>query len=154
MPYKPEREWLMPGIARFTPEQITAARTYAVSTPPADIDPRIEALVTDLIGRVADKWTMLVLEVLAEKGELRFTRLAEAVEGISQKMLTQTLRTMERDGLIVRTIHPVVPPKVEYRLTQLGLTLGAAFCGVWVWAAENLAQVEEARRTFDGRPHA
>jgi DNA-binding HxlR family transcriptional regulator len=114
-----------------------------------DLDPRIEALVNDLIGRVADKWTMLVLEVLTEKGVLRFTRLSELVEGVSQKMLTQTLRHMERDGLLTRTVHPVVPPKVEYELTQLGLSLGAAFCGVWVWAAENLEHVELARRKFD-----
>jgi len=105
--------------------------------------------VHDLIGRVADKWTMLILDVLAEKGELRFTRLGEMVEGISQKMLTQTLRQMERDGLLTRTVHPVVPPKVEYRLTALGLSLGAAFCGVWVWAAENLQQIEKARLDFD-----
>ena len=141
----------MPKIPQFTEEQIAAAKVYAASTPPADLDPKIEALVNDLIGRVADKWTMLVLEVLAEKGELRFTRLGELVEGISQKMLTQTLRQMERDGLITRTVHPVVPPKVEYKLTHLGLSLGAAFCGVWVWAAENLNQVEQARREFDGK---
>ena len=103
----------------------------------------------DLIGQVADKWTMLILEVLAEKGKLRFTRLSELVEGISQKMLTQTLRHMERDGLLTRTVHPVVPPKVEYELTQLGLSLGAAFCGVWIWAAKNLDQVEKARVEFD-----
>ena len=140
----------MPKLPQFTEEQIAAA-VYAASTPPADLDPKIEALVNDLIGRVADKWTMLVLEVLAEKGELRFTRLSELVEGISQKMLTQTLRQMERDGLITRTVHPVVPPKVEYKLTHLGLSLGAAFCGVWVWAAENLKYVEQARREFDGK---
>jgi len=140
----------MPKLPQFTEEQIAAA-VYAASTPPADLDPKIEALVNDLIGRVADKWTMLVLEVLAEKGELRFTRLSELVEGISQKMLTQTLRQMERDGLITRTVHPVVPPKVEYKLTHLGLSLGAAFCGVWVWAAENLKFVEQARREFDGK---
>lgn len=114
-------------------------------------DPRVEALVNELIGRVADKWTMLILEVLAEKGELRFTRLAELVEGVSQKMLTQTLRAMERDGLVIRTVHPVVPPKVEYKLTPLGLGLGSAFCGVWIWAAENLREVETARRAFDAR---
>jgi DNA-binding HxlR family transcriptional regulator len=141
----------MPKISQFTAEQITKAKAYAALTPPAHLDPRIEALVTDLIGRVADKWTMLVLEVLSEKGELRFTRLGELIEGISQKMLTQTLRHMERDGLITRTVHPVVPPKVEYKLTQLGMSLGAAFCGVWVWAAENLEDVEHARREFDGK---
>jgi len=139
----------MARISRFTPEQLAQAKVYAAHTPPDDLDPRIEALVNDLIGRVADKWTMLVLEVLAEKGELRFTRLSEFVAGISQKMLTQTLRQMERDGLITRTVHPVVPPKVEYKLTKLGLSLGAAFCGVWVWAAENLKDVERARRKFD-----
>ena len=58
---------------------------------------------------------------------------------------------MERDGLLTRTIYPVVPPKVEYKLTGLGLTLGGAFCGVWVWAADNLKQVEQARRDFDGK---
>jgi DNA-binding HxlR family transcriptional regulator len=139
----------MTAVPRFTQQEIEKAKKYAAQTPPRDIDPRIEALVNDLIGRVADKWTMLVLEVLTEKGELRFTRLSEFVEGISQKMLTQTLRQMERDGLITRTVHPVVPPRVEYRLTGLGLSLGAAFCGVWVWAAENLKEVERARRKFD-----
>lgn len=113
------------------------------------VDPRIEMLVNELIGRVADKWTMLVLEVLEQNGEMRFTRLSEAVTGVSQKMLTQTLRQMERDGLVVRTVHPVVPPKVEYKLTALGLSLGAAFCGVWVWAADHLDQVEQSRQTFD-----
>jgi len=135
--------------SRFTPEQIAAAKRYANATPPDDLDPRIEALVNDLIGRVADKWTMLILEVLGEKGTLRFTRLSELVAGISQKMLTQTLRQMERNGLVMRMVYPVVPPKVEYCLTPLGLGLGASFCGVWVWAAENLKQVEQARDVFD-----
>ena len=107
--------------------------------------------MTQLIGRVADKWTMLVIEELAHGEELRFTELGRRVDGISQKMLTQTLRQMERDGLLVRTIHPVIPPKVEYRLTHLGLSLGEAFCGVWVWAANNLTEIEAARHAFDGR---
>src|ERR1700735_1361189 len=139
----------MPRFSRFTAEQIARAKAYAAQRPPDDLDPKIEALVNDLIGRVADKWTMLILEVLAGKGELRFTRLGELSDGISQKMLPQTLRQMERDGLVARTVHPVVPPKVEYKLTKLGLSLGAAFCGVWVWAAENLNDVERARRKFD-----
>ena len=141
-----------PGV--FTAEEVERARRYAAAVPPADLDPRVGALVNELIGRVADKWTMLVLEVLGEHGELRFTRLGELVPGVSQKMLTQTLRHMERDGLLVRTVHPVVPPKVEYRLTGLGLSLGAAFCGVWVWAAENLDDVEGARRAFGERTGA
>lgn len=139
----------MPRFAQFSEEQVALAKRHTALTPPDDLDPRIEALVNDLIGRVADKWTMLILEVLAEKGELRFTRIGEAVAGISQKMLTQTLRQMERDGLIARTVHPVVPPKVEYKLTPIGMSLGAAFCGVWIWAADNLDRVELARRAFD-----
>ncbi|WP_242186324.1 helix-turn-helix domain-containing protein [Sphingomonas sp. CARO-RG-8B-R24-01] len=118
---------------------------------PQDLDPRIEALVTEVIGRVADKWTMITLEVLTEHGELRFSRIAQLVEGISQKMLTHTLRQMERDGLVIRTIHPVIPPKVEYRLTDLGLTLAEAFCGVWAWAAQNVDRITAARAAFDSR---
>jgi len=116
---------------------------------PAEIDARVEALVTDLIGCVADKWTMLILEVLTERGELRFTQLAKAIPAISQKMLTQTLREMERNGLLVRTVHPVIPPHVDYRLSEAGSSLSAAFCGVWVWASEHLERVEAARRRFD-----
>ena len=125
-----------------------------VPAPSQAVDPRVEALVHELIGRVADKWTMIILEVLTEHGEVRFTRLGQLAGGISQKMLTQTLRQMERDGLVVRTIHPVVPPRVEYRLTELGSSLGAAFCGVWIWAEENLEKIDAARRAFDARPRA
>jgi DNA-binding HxlR family transcriptional regulator len=139
----------MRKISRFTQEQLLSAQAIATCTPPAAFDTRIETLVHDLIGRVADKWTMLILEVLVDRGELRFTRLSELVVGISQKMLTQTLRHMERGGLITRTVHPVVPPKVEYKLTELGFSLGAAFCGVWLWAEKHISQVEKARAEFD-----
>lgn len=120
-------------------------------SPPAEVDPRVEALVTELIGNVADKWTMLLLEALEEHGEQRFTQLGRHVPGISQKMLTQTLRRMERDGLVTRKVHAVIPPRVDYRLTDLGASLGAAFCGVWIWAADNLATIEKARTAFDDR---
>ncbi len=112
------------------------------------VDPEVEALVHDVIGQVADKWTMLVLEALQEQGTLRFTQLGRAVGGISQKMLTQTLRRMERDGLVRRTVHPVIPPHVDYDLTELGDSLSYAFCGVWTWAEANFAQVQAARRRF------
>jgi len=124
-----------------------AIRPPVFDHPP--VDPRVEALVNEVIGRVADKWTMIVLDVLAENGELRFTRLGELSGGVSQKMLTQTLRQMERDGLVVRTVHPVVPPKVEYRLTDLGFSLAEAFCGVWMWAEKNLERIETSRAAFD-----
>ena len=132
-------------MTAYPPARISHPETGEVA------DPRVEALVNEVIGRVADKWTMLILEVLAEHGETRFTRVGELVGGISQKMLTQTLRQMERDGLVVRTVHPVIPPKVEYRLTDLGVTLAEAFCGVWLWAEKNIDRIEEARAAFDGR---
>lgn len=120
----------------------------AAEQPP---DPRVQALVNEVIARVADKWTMIILDVLAEHGTLRFTQLADKVAGISQKMLTQTLREMEREGLVTRTVYPVVPPKVEYQLTDLGLGLGAAFCGVWIWAEQSLEAIEQARMAYDQR---
>ena len=135
----------------FDEPTILRGRRIAGHPPPADCDPRVEALVNDLIGRVADKWTLIILEVLAEQGELRFTQLSRQVTGISQKMLTQTLRQMECDGMVTRTVHAVIPPRVDYRLTELGLSLGAAFCGVWIWAEENLAKVEAARAAFAAR---
>jgi len=119
--------------------------------PPECIDPALTALVREIIGRVADKWTMLALEVLAEHGRLRFTRLGELIGGVSQKMLTKTLRQMEADGLVSRTVFPVVPPRVEYELTELGLSLGAAFCGVWIWAERNRETILKARRDFQER---
>ncbi|MDB5850397.1 MAG: ArsR family transcriptional regulator [Rhodoferax sp.] len=141
-----------PGIAsRFTKAEIANARRYAVRRPTGPLDARVVGLVHDLIARVADRWTMLVLEVLTENAPLRFSRLAEQVTGISQKMLTQTVRQMERDGLVTRTVYAVVPPRVEYELTPLGLSLGGAFCGVWVWASDHVTAVEQARQSFDAK---
>lgn len=108
----------------------------------------VDALVREVIGRVADKWTMLVIEALDEHEVLRFTRLAQAVGDVSQKMLTKTLRQMERDGFVTRTVHPEVPPRVEYRLTELGRSLGEAFCGVWKWAEAHHDEIERARAAF------
>jgi len=109
---------------------------------------KMKALVREIIERVADKWTMLVLEVLEEHGVVRFTRLGELVGDISQKMLTKTVRQMERDGLVTRTVHPVIPPRVEYQLTELGHSLGGAFCGVWIWAEKHWGEIERARKAF------
>lgn len=136
----------------LTKKQLAQAKEYC-SCKCADIelDPRVEGLVTDLLGRVADKWTLLVLEELESRGVMRFSRIAEAVGGISQKMLTQTLRQMERDGLVVRTVHPVIPPHVDYVLTEMGRSLGEAFCEVWQWAGNHLSEIEVSRREFDAR---
>ncbi len=139
---------------RFKPptqEQIVKSKAIYDRQQRSDevVDERVEKLVEELIGRVADKWTMIILELLSDKTPLRFTQISKAIGTISQKMLTQTLRQMERDGLLTRKVYPVVPPKVEYRITDLGLTLSAAFCSVWVWAADNLKEVESARLKFD-----
>jgi len=114
----------------------------------AAFDPRIETLVRQIIERVADKWSMVVLEVLSEHGVVRFSQLGKLSGGVSQKMLTKTLRQMESDGLVQRTVLPVIPPHVEYQLTQLGHSLGQAFCGVWIWAEQNYDAVEQARAAF------
>lgn len=114
-------------------------------------DTSLDALVRDIIGKVADKWTMLVIEALTEHGTLRFTEVGRAVGDISQKMLTKTLRQMEADGLVQRTVHPVIPPHVDYRLTETGLSLGDAFCGVWLWAEAHHAQIISARARFGDR---
>lgn len=111
----------------------------------------VDALVRDVLERVADKWTMIVLDILEEHGRLRFTRVAELVGGVSQKMLTKTLRQMEADGLVTRTVFPVVPPRVEYELTDLGRELGEAFCGVWHWAERHREAVLASRRAFRDR---
>lgn len=136
------------AVANRVPEGI-----QRVITEPA-LDPRVEALVSEMIGQVADKWTMIILEVLTRHGELRFSQVGKLAGGISQKMLTQTLRQMERGGLIIRTVHAVVPPKVEYRLTGLGFSLAESFCGVWRWAESNLQQVIAARESFDALARA
>ncbi|AVC50856.1 transcriptional regulator PadR-like family protein [Rhizobium leguminosarum bv. viciae] len=93
----------------------------------------------ELIERAAAKWPLRILHVLSDAGApLRFSRLMERVEGISQKVLTQTLRTLERDGLIIRTLYPEVPPRVEYELTPLGRDLLMQVVTLWRWIVEHL----------------
>jgi DNA-binding HxlR family transcriptional regulator len=124
----------------------TPDRKYPASSP------EIDSLVEQTIARIADRWTMEILDVLTEHGTQRFSRIARHISGISQKMLTQTLRQMERDGLVKRTVHPVIPPHVDYTLTQLGNELSEAFCGVWLWAEKNARTIERARAKFDALP--
>ncbi len=126
----------------------SSVKARVTPSPPEQSDPELDALVREIIGRVADKWTMLVLETLEEHGRLRFTRLSESIGGVSQKMLTKTLRQMEADGLVSRTVYPVIPPRVEYQLTALGHSLGEAFCGVWIWAEQHREAIEKARTRF------
>lgn len=143
-------------MSNLTEDRQAAARNQAQLVAPEQADPELAALVREIIGRVADKWTMITLEVLEEHGRLRFTRLGELIGGVSQKMLTKTLRQMEADGLVVRSVFPVIPPRVEYELSDLGQSLGAAFCEVWHWAEQHQATIMQARKAFYERaesPH-
>lgn len=101
-----------------------------------------------VIARIGDRWTLLVLYVL-EKQTLRFQELRRAVEGISQRMLTHTLRALERDGIVQRTVYAEVPPRVEYQLTELGRELASHLDPIRSWAYENMAAIEEARERYD-----
>jgi DNA-binding HxlR family transcriptional regulator len=105
--------------------------------------------VRDVLGCIADKWTFVVIDELGES-TLRFAELQRAIGGISQKVLTQTLRGMERNGFVHREVFPEVPPRVQYTLTEMGRTLGEAMCGLWQWTDAHYPQVQHARAGFDG----
>lgn len=111
--------------------------------------PEADALAQELLARIADKWTLWVIEVLSTEGEMRFSRLQERVTGVSQKMLTKTLRQLERDGLLTRHVHAVVPPRVDYKLTPLGESLGEAACSIWIWVEKHFNRIAKARQRFD-----
>jgi len=104
-----------------------------------------------VLDRVADKWTVLVIQRLS-KGTLRFAQLKRSVDGISQKVLTNTLRGLERDGLVSRRIYASVPPRVEYSLTELGQSLCGLVEGICSWAETNIQQVQSARAFYDKKP--
>lgn len=104
-----------------------------------------------VLDRVADKWTVLIVQSLSG-GTLRFAQLRRTVDGISQKVLTNTLRGLERDGIVTRRIYASVPPKVEYSLTDLGRSLCQSVQGVCCWAEANIDQVQAAREIYDQSP--
>ena len=97
-----------------------------------------------VLDRIADKWTALIIQILAH-GTMRYAALQREIGDISQKMLTQTLRSLERDGLVQRTVHPVVPPKVEYSLTRLGRTLIEPLHALCRWSEKHLAELQANR---------
>jgi len=103
-----------------------------------------------VINRVGDRWSPPLIAAL-EAGTLRFREVQRAVGGVSQKMLTQTLRALERDGLVRRDIYASVPPKVEYSLTQLGRGLSERLAAIRVWAYDNMDNIEVSRAEFDSR---
>src|SRR4051812_16957184 len=111
-------------------------------SPPSVMDAQCPSRL--VLDRIADKWTALIIHILA-RGTMRYVALQREIGGISQKMLTQTLRSLERDGLVRRTVYPVVPPKVEYDLTPLGRTLIEPLHGLCRWSEKHLAELEANR---------
>ena len=106
----------------------------------------------DILNRIGDKWSVMVVGHLTRK-TMRFNELRHAIGGISQRMLTLTLRNLERDGLVIRTVYPEIPPRVEYQLTELGRTLTDPLDTLWNWASRHGSEVRVARETYD-RVHA
>jgi len=109
--------------------------------------------VSEVLSRVGDKWTILVVVELGQ-GPRRFNEIRRALGSISQRMLTLTLRGLERDGLVTRTVFPTIPPKVEYELTKLGRSLLEPVSGIGLWARQNRAAIAQARQRFDGAAKA
>src|SRR5215212_8846002 len=104
--------------------------------------------VSEVLSRVGDKWTVLVVTMLGDRPR-RFNELRRAIGSISQRMLTLTLRGLERDGLVSRTVFPTVPPRVEYELTKLGRSLLEPVSGIGLWARQNRMAIQDARVRFD-----
>jgi DNA-binding HxlR family transcriptional regulator len=106
--------------------------------------------VRDVLNRVGDKWSVMTIALLGN-GPLRFSELRRSIEGVSQRMLTLTLRGLERDGLVTRTQFPTIPPRVEYELTKLGRTLLEPVQALEAWAAKHRTRVQEAREAYDAK---
>jgi DNA-binding HxlR family transcriptional regulator len=113
-------------------------------------DFREDCEVRQILDRIADKWSLLVIELL-ERRTLRFTELRRRIDGISQRMLTVTLRQLERDGIVERTVYPVVPPRVDYALTPMGMTLYATIQSLVAWTERNQGGIAAARARYDAR---
>ncbi|MFF2272102.1 winged helix-turn-helix transcriptional regulator [Agromyces sp. NPDC058136] len=119
-------------------------------TAACSVDNPASGLIREILARVGDKWSMLVIGVLHD-GPLRFTELQRKIDGISHRMLTQTLRSLERDGLVTRTSYPEIPPRVEYAATPLGRSLSEPVIELARWAFAHRADILEAREAFDER---
>jgi DNA-binding HxlR family transcriptional regulator len=118
-------------------------------TPSNKVEPEEECrAISETLGRIGDKWTVLVVELLAD-GPVRFNELRRTIGNISQRMLTLTLRELERDGLVTRTVFPTVPPRVDYELTKLGRTLREPLVAVAEWARKHRPAIVEARKAFE-----
>ncbi|MFG1708480.1 winged helix-turn-helix transcriptional regulator [Nonomuraea sp. M3C6] len=113
-------------------------------------DVREDCEVRQILDRIADKWSLLVIALL-DCQSLRFTQLRREIDGVSQRMLSVTLRQLERDGLVSRTVHPVVPPRVDYALTPLGRTLHQTIKSLVTWTEKHQEEIATARAAYDRR---
>ena len=104
--------------------------------------------ISTLLSRIGDKWTVLVVQTLGE-GPKRFNELRREIPSVSQRMLTLTLRNLERDGLVNRTVTPTIPPRVDYELTELGKSLQKPICGLSTWATANVEAIHSAQARYD-----
>ena len=130
---------------------MSPSHTPEPAPPPAHesmVRPTACPAVREVLSRVGDKWSVLVIVLLGERRR-RFSELRRSVEGISQRMLTLTLKALERDGLVSRTVYPTIPPRVDYELTELGRTLLEPIMALAGWAERNRAAIHEARSRFD-----
>jgi DNA-binding HxlR family transcriptional regulator len=122
----------------------------AVEDAPVRRETRACLKMTQVLGRIGDKWAVLVIIMLSERG-YRFNELKRGIEGISQRMLTLTLRNMERDGLVTRTVTPSIPPRVDYELTSIGQSLAGPVKILGDWAFENLRGIAAAQASYDAK---
>lgn len=104
-----------------------------------------------VLDHIAGKWTVLIVDALMAQGTMRYTDLSRRIGGVSQKMLTQTLRSLESDGFLTRTVHPTIPPRVEYELTELGRSLAQPISALRHWAELHINEIERAREAAAGR---
>jgi DNA-binding HxlR family transcriptional regulator len=123
------------------------------ATSPDTMDHVDSCLAREILERIGDKWSVYVIDALAS-GTRRFSELRREVDGVSQRMLTVTLRALERDGMIVRHVYPVIPPRVEYSLTPLGRSLLAIVEALVAWSADHVNDVERARYHYDSSHQA
>jgi DNA-binding HxlR family transcriptional regulator len=121
-----------------------------VGEPPTRREPAACLKITQVLSRIGDKWAVLIIIMLRDRG-YRFNELRKGIDGISQRMLTLTLRNMERDGLVTRTVTPSIPPRVDYELTDVGHSLAGPLKILGEWAFENLGSIARAQAAYDAR---
>jgi DNA-binding HxlR family transcriptional regulator len=140
---------------------VTASATVHDGVPGEELFARIEKNgvnsvaydcrpITEILARVGDKWSVMIVRLLGF-GPKRFNEIRRAINGISQRMLTLTLKGLERDGLVTRTVFPTIPPRVDYELTDLGRSLFAPIDALGAWAFQNRPEIEAARARFDAK---